>query len=542
MQRHLSLRTSSLGQEVELVYRQAIPGFVATLVNAVVLWAVLRGSVNDRRLTLWITVVTALTLARAISVLAFHRDRARTSTGGWRCVFCVGALGAGATWGALALVFPVSVAHQMVIGFALAGMTAGATPFLAPVPSAYVAYVVPALVPFIVRLYLVGSPLHVAMSAMTTVFLGVMLITARRMSLTIREAFQLRHQQRDLEGRLGLLFLHSPVAILEWDRDLELAAANPAARRLLSIVGSDDAPSIDEPAREMLRGLAARAQPGAVVPPVNAEIMLAGGTRLDCDSYDAPIPGSHPNEFAGVVSVLVDTRERDALVRAKASFVAAVSHELRSPLTTVRGSLGLLAAGIGGRLDDEGRSLVTVGLQDCARLSNLVEAILDFEGATGPSEGVVQASEVMPIVESSVAAQREEAARRQVYVRVTVSSDMQGARAACSRLRAVLDQVLDNAVAFAPPGSEVDVSVKRERGNVAIAVVDRGEGIPLEYTRGVFAPFSQGDGSTTRRKGGTGMGLSISRALIERSGGHLTIVRRADQGTELLITLPEKAA
>ena len=279
-----------------------------------------------------------------------------------------------------------------------------------------------------------------------------------------------------------------------------------------------------------------------VVPAITAEIELADGSRFGCESHDASIPGSDPNGSAGVVSVLVDTRERDALVRAKAAFVAAVSHELRTPLTTIRGSLGLLEAGIGGQLDDEGRSLVSLGLEDCARLSKLVEAILDFEGATSPVGPAAQVCEVMPLVELSVAAQRVAAVRRNVGVRVTASSDAHGARAACARLGSVLEQVLDNAIAFAPPGSEVHVSVKRERGHVSIAVADRGEGIPLAYTRGVFAPFSQGDGSTTRRKGGTGMGLSISRALIERAGGRLTIARREDQGTELLISLPEMAA
>ena len=528
-----------LAEEVELVYRQALPGFVATLVNAVVLAAVLRGEVSGGLLVGWLAVMAILTTARALGVLAFRRNRSRFTTARWRTLFVAGAFSVGMCWGGLALIFPASVSHQMVIGFALAGMAAGATPFLAPVPVAYVAYTAPALVPFIVRLYSVGSPLHVAMSAMTVVFLGVMVITARRTGQTVHESLALRHEHRELEGRHGLLFRYSPVAILEWDSAMNLRAANPTARAMLSL---GDGLLLPEPTATALRALASRGLDSGSIVRVAAEVDLANGSRLACESHHAAIVPDGSVAALGVISVLVDTREREALVRAKSAFVAAVSHELRTPLTTIRGTLGLLEAGVGGQLDEEGRALVGLGLADSARLAKLVEQILEFESTSNTSTEFETPVEVVPLVERAVSGLRAAAQLRKVDVKVVTDANGRAARTCCGRLGSVLDHLVDNAIAFAPPGTEVRISVTREQGSITIVVIDEGEGVPVGQEQAIFAPFAQADGSTTRRKGGTGLGLSISRALVERAGGRLTHARGGDGITEFRVILPEFAA
>jgi signal transduction histidine kinase len=102
----------------------------------------------------------------------------------------------------------------------------------------------------------------------------------------------------------------------------------------------------------------------------------------------------------------------------------------------------------------------------------------------------------------------------------------------------VLVNLLSNAVKHAPSGSQVEVSTSREGGMVAVAVRDHGPGIPSHKVDFIFEPFTQIDGSDTRRVAGTGLGLTIARALAEKQGGAIRVSSREGEGATFTLTVP----
>ncbi len=116
---------------------------------------------------------------------------------------------------------------------------------------------------------------------------------------------------------------------------------------------------------------------------------------------------------------------------------------------------------------------------------------------------------------------------------------MQRMRIDSDRLTQVLTNLLSNAVKFSPPGSTVEVRVSRVAQQVRVEVADHGPGIPEKFRSRIFQKFSQADSSDSRQKGGTGLGLNISKALIEQMGGHIGFNSQVGAGSTFFFELPE---
>ena len=225
------------------------------------------------------------------------------------------------------------------------------------------------------------------------------------------------------------------------------------------------------------------------------------------------------------------------LERLKSQFISMVSHELRTPLTSIRASMQLLIAeDMTGNADAD--QLVRVALSNTDRLIRIVNDILDMSKIeAGEMMVSPKPTKLAPIVEDSI--RSVQAVARDAGVTIAVATDaVEDVLADPDRTVQVLVNLLSNAVKHAPSGTTVDVTASREGDMVAIAVCDHGPGIPAHKVDFIFEPFTQLDGSDTRRIAGTGLGLTIARALAEKQGGCIRVSSREGQGATFTLTMP----
>jgi PAS domain S-box-containing protein len=243
----------------------------------------------------------------------------------------------------------------------------------------------------------------------------------------------------------------------------------------------------------------------------------------------------------GFYSTMTDITEMKRIDRMKSEFVSMVSHELRTPLTSIRGSLGLIAGGVAGNMPDAAKNLVDIAKNNCERLIRLINNILDTEKIeAGEMRFDLEVVALAPIVIQAIAANEGFAATWNVTLKLR-SGAAEAARVKVDSdgLSQVLTNLLSNAVKYSSPGSSVDVSVARMQGRVRVEVRDHGPGIPEEFRARIFQKFAQADSSDSRQKGGTGLGLNISKAIIERLGGTIGFLTATGAGTTFFFELPE---
>jgi signal transduction histidine kinase len=217
-----------------------------------------------------------------------------------------------------------------------------------------------------------------------------------------------------------------------------------------------------------------------------------------------------------------DIRERQRLQRLQREFTATVSHELRTPLTAIAGSLGLINGGALGPVPEAMRGMLEIAQANSQRLKDLINDLLDMDKLlAGKMHVDLRAKPLWPLLEQAIAYNQPYAEQHQVVLQLT------GQPVDClvnvdeKRLAQVLANLLSNAAKFSPAGGLVQLSLRQQTNQVRVSVSDQGPGISADFKPLLFSKFSQADASDTRQKGGTGLGLVISKELVERMGGKI---------------------
>src|SRR5258708_33078044 len=220
------------------------------------------------------------------------------------------------------------------------------------------------------------------------------------------------------------------------------------------------------------------------------------------------------------------------LSQMKANFVANISHELRTPLTHVKGYLDLMLSNSLGPLSSEQLQALQVTQKSADRLENLIEDLIMFSLASrGEMSMKLEDMDIQKLVLLSSKTARQKAEPRGVQVQAIADEDTPHVRGDPEKISWVLNQLLDNAVKFSPTGGQVTVSLKEEGTNlVMVSVMDLGIGIPANRLKEIFEPFHQLDGSSTRNAGGTGLGLSLVRQIIEAHRSLLGVTSMEGRG------------
>lgn len=207
----------------------------------------------------------------------------------------------------------------------------------------------------------------------------------------------------------------------------------------------------------------------------------------------------------------------------KANFVANISHELRTPLTHIKGYLELMVTESLGNISNEQRHALQVTQRATAKLEGIIEDLIMFSLASrGEMSMKLDKVNIRRLVTLAAKSASPKAEERGVQVLVSAKENIPSVQADAEKIGWVISQLLDNGIKFTPSGGSVMISLKEEGRNlILISVTDTGIGIPPNRMKEIFEPFHQLDGSSTRHFGGTGLGLSLVRQIIEAHGSLL---------------------
>jgi two-component system phosphate regulon sensor histidine kinase PhoR len=309
-----------------------------------------------------------------------------------------------------------------------------------------------------------------------------------------------------------------------------IVTANPAARRLLGYAPTDPLPDL----RELFRVKAAREVVDAV---------LLGGTvrdrQVEMDSRSLLL-NARPLPSGGAVLVIHDVTELRRLEAIRRDFVANVSHELKTPLTSISGYTETLLSDAPSR--DTTRQFLTTILGNARRMQRLVDDLLDLSriesGRWQPARTELDLPAVARESWAALAA-RPEAGR--VKFELETAADAEHLSADLDAVRQVLTNLFDNSLRYTPPGGRIVCSARRADGGVALSVRDTGSGIAHEHLARIFERFYRADHSRSREEGGTGLGLAIVKHLVEAHGGRVYAESERGRGTTVTCWFPDAA-
>jgi two-component system phosphate regulon sensor histidine kinase PhoR len=240
------------------------------------------------------------------------------------------------------------------------------------------------------------------------------------------------------------------------------------------------------------------------------------------------------------LAVFVDVTELRRLEAVRRDFVVNASHELRSPLTTVRAAAETLST-IG---DDAKASARFIELiqRNAERLANLIDDLLELARIESRELKLeLEAMDLAGVVDRIVS----QHAHRAQLKHITLHHELEGAphvRADRRALEHVLGNLVDNALKYCPDGAAVAIRASVEHGRVRVDVTDTGPGIPAVHLPRVFERFYRVDAGRSRELGGSGLGLSIVKHLVEAMDGTVSVESRAGAGTTFSFTLARATA
>ena len=264
-------------------------------------------------------------------------------------------------------------------------------------------------------------------------------------------------------------------------------------------------------------------------------------------AYNRPITVGGPHEIEALGTRLDWLRRRlTALEEENNRFLRHMSHELKTPLASIREGAELLLDGTAGTLGDTQREIADILRNNSLELQFLIESLLDYERWREKSAELdLSQFPLRELVEASI--QRHQLLIAGKSLRVETAVEDFSLRADRDRIRMIVDNLMSNAVKFAPAGGTIYVKARKRPGAdgrelVTLEIADTGPGIPAEERARVFDPFYQGRSPADGYLRGTGIGLSVVRDCVQAHGGTIQLVEGEYPGAHLRITLPAAPA
>jgi PAS domain S-box-containing protein len=319
---------------------------------------------------------------------------------------------------------------------------------------------------------------------------------------------------------------NAPIAALSISPERELIHMNKTANAMLGytmeelqdpailLAHPDDTEVDAEQLAELVNGTAQNFA-------VEKRLITKSGETIWVEQHVSPVYDAE-GTVKYFIKQMINLTERKKTERIKNEFIATVSHELRTPITSISGSLSLILGAFKDEISPKVHGLLTIAQRNSSRLIGLVNDILDMEklgngGMHYEMTDVKLADSLQRIVEDN----KSYAATYEAdLVLDPVSTDTE-IMVDEWRFNQVLSNFISNAVKFSKAGGTVRIRTQEIEDRIRIEVVDNGIGISEEFQNRIFTKFAQADSSTTRKKDGTGLGLMISKQLVEQMGGEI---------------------
>jgi signal transduction histidine kinase len=223
----------------------------------------------------------------------------------------------------------------------------------------------------------------------------------------------------------------------------------------------------------------------------------------------------------------------------KSNFMATLSHELRSPLTQIKGYLDLFIEGDIGPIEERQLRVLLILQKSEQKLERLIDDLLQFSLASRGELHVFQKPiDIIALIQKSLIASQEKAQQKETHLIANLPSDPIKVWADEDKISWVILHFLDNAIKFSAKGKSIRVDVSESDRSASIAVSDQGIGIPAERLDEIYEPFHQLENALTRRYNGAGLGLSIARRIIEAHGSQIKVKSEVGQGSCFEFSLP----
>ena len=341
----------------------------------------------------------------------------------------------------------------------------------------------------------------------------------------------LYRQAEEERQRLAAVLQATPDAVIAVDREGEITLANPAASTVLSCPSGE---ALGRPVHDVVEQqevqdllldpaaleetLEVRLDDGTVLAAAGDEIMGSGGTRV------------------GRVAVLWDVTHYKRLDMLKSEFVNTVSHDLRAPLTLMRGYATMIS--MVGALNEQQKDFVSKILDSIDGMAELVENLLDL-GRIEAGFGLdLQEVSVNDVVEDVVTTYRPTAVNKEVGLEVELEDGLQPVRADSTLLRQAIANLVDNAVKYTSGGGKVSLRARQEADQLVVEVEDTGVGIaPADKSR-LFERFYRARRPESLKSRGSGLGLAIVKSIVEQHGGEVDVESRLGSGSTFTLRVP----
>ena len=539
-------------EQTKLLFNAMPLSIMATVINACILVFVQWNIVAHERLLIWLITLLLVTTFRGVLAYEYKENYEKAyANEKWTSWFIVGVILTSIIWGSAAVwLFPANdVGRQVFMVIVLAGMCAGASTSLSFLRITIGVFLIVLLTPLAIQFLMLGDKLSVSVGVMTILFFVIVLASSMRIYKNTEQNISLRIDAyfrekalKESEEKYHLIFDSAPLGLVHYDNTGVITEFN---ERFINIIGEDKHnlanfsllndthdPNLRQAILNTLRG-----KFGQYEGKSNA---LGGDKDKDIRLYCRGIQ-SADGEILGGVSIMEDITEDKRVERLKSEFVSTVSHELRTPLTAIRGAVGLLNEGVVGDLPIEARKLTEISEVNTNRLLMLIDDILDISKIElGELSYDIHLMDVRRFLEEVVRVIETYARQHDVKLVLKRYCNDVFINADHDRMMQVMYNLLSNAIKFSPQNGKVIISMECIDEGVKISITDSGPGIPKEFQGVLFDRFTQYDSSDSRRTGGTGLGLNITKALIQKHHGKIDFETGKD-GTTFYIILPTQS-
>jgi two-component system, OmpR family, phosphate regulon sensor histidine kinase PhoR len=307
--------------------------------------------------------------------------------------------------------------------------------------------------------------------------------------------------------------------------------ANEAARRLLGYETTTALPDL----RQIFRARSART---IIDEALQGKSII--GAELEIDGMVMML-SARPLDAGGIILVMQDLTEIRKLEAMRRDFVANVSHELKTPLTSISGYSETLLTD---QPDPEtAQRFLQVILGNARRMQRLVDSLLDLSRIeSGHWQPKMEEVDLRAVVGGVIEDCREKAVAQKVTIAMDLSPDALEVAADEDAVRQVFLNLVDNALRYTPEGGRIVCRSRLEGEEIALSVSDTGAGISREHLPRIFERFYRADPSRSRDEGGTGLGLAIMKHLVEAHGGRVAAESTLGRGTTITAWFPGRVA